>query len=160
MTGAFNPVKPRDPGTPKEAVAALFDEAGGVKRVMIRLDIAKSQAYALTDPQSPEQLSVARAAALSGSEAPAMANYFSLLCGGAFTPLRCDDKAGDALSLTSDAARANGEAIAELISSLRDGKLSASEAAKAMPLVEDALCQLAAVRGRLVAAMEPDAGTG
>ena len=70
---AFKPVKPRTIGTPKAAVCELVAQAGGVDRVMVRLGIGKTEAYACTDPQSDREISFARVAALTAPGATACA---------------------------------------------------------------------------------------
>lgn len=129
------PYKPREPGSIKEAVTALFDQIGR-KTVGAKLGLSHSQVSALTDPLSPEKLSLERAVMLTGPDATAMAEYFALHAKGAFMPLpRHDSEVG---SLTADAVRQAGEAAADLVQALHDGRLTVVEARAALPNLTEA----------------------
>ena len=154
VSGAFNPVKPRDVTTPKRCVAELFDEAGGVKAVMVTLDIGKTQAYAFTDPAEPEQISFARVASLTGPDTAAAARYLAHLAGGVFCPMPKAEAGAGPLELTSEAARSHGEALAVVIDSLKDNRITPDEARKALAELDEAMSDLAALRGHLVEAKE------
>ena len=154
MRPAFNPVKPRDVTTPKRCVGELFDEVGGVKAVMVALDIGKTQAYAFTDPAEPEQISFARVASLTGPDTAAAARYLAHLAGGVFCPMPKADAAAGPLELTSEAARSHGEALAAVIDSLKDQRITPAEAGRALAEVDEAMRDLAALRGHLVAVAE------
>lgn len=142
----FKPMKPRNVETPKGAVSELFDQVGGVKEVQVRLGIGKSMAYAYTDPEAHEELSVARAAALTTPAAPAMAEYFASRAGGVFVAL--PGATGDCpMALTADSMREHGEAVAIALETLT-GKASAPAAkAKVRKEIDEAICALAALRG-------------
>ena len=61
---AFNPVKQRPYGEPKEVVARLFEEVGGIPKVMELLDLSRTRVYALADPDSTNEISYAPAPAI------------------------------------------------------------------------------------------------
>lgn len=133
---AFKPVKPRAIGTPKAAVCELVAQAGGVERVMVRLGIGKSEAYAYTDPQSDREISFSRVAALTAPGCTSAVEYLAALAHGVFLPL-ADDPAHIS-SLTSDALRKHGLAAADMVEALEDGRVTAAEAREALPQVEAA----------------------
>lgn len=143
MTGAFRPHKPIAPDLPKAAVRRLFDQLGGVKRVMVRLGYrSDSQVYAMADANDPAEITLAQAAQLSGPEAPAIAEYFALLAGGVFLPVPAANTAIG--QLTADAMREAGVAGAVLVEGLIDG-MTPAEARIALPEVADVIrkfCQL------------------
>ncbi|MEI6861603.1 MAG: hypothetical protein WCL04_05060 [Verrucomicrobiota bacterium] len=144
----FNPVKVRPFGTVARCVAELFKQAGGIKAVVVKLGVQKSVAYGYTEEGTDAAISFAKVAALTSPQATAAAAWLAHLAGGVFCPMP-EGRSGDALALTSDAARANGEAIASVIEVLRDGRITPDERAKVLPLVEAALCDLSALRGFL-----------
>lgn len=152
---AFAPVKRRQPGTPKAAIAALFTEAGGVPRVQVKLGLGASQVYAYSDPQAADEISFARVAALTDSTASAAAEYLAALAGGAFLP-GAPPAAGDAQGLTAAAVREHGEAMALLVEYLRDGKLGAGEARRTLPDIDQAVQALMALRAELLARIRED----
>ena len=138
MTGrpAFKPVKPRAIGTPKAAVSELIAQAGGIERVMVKLGIGKTEAYACTDPQSDREISFARVAALTAPGCTAGVEYLAALAHGVFLPLAGDPS--HVSTLTADALRKHGAAAADLVEALRDGRVTADEAREALPEVEAA----------------------
>lgn len=142
MTRApFRPVKPRAVGTPKAAISTLVDQAGGIAHVMVKLGIGQSDAYAYTDPQSPKEMSFARAAALTGPDCTAGAEYLAQLAGGMFLPMpKPTTPIG---TLTAEALRRNGRAAAELVEALGDNKLTLAEARDAVPELEAAVRAMA-----------------
>lgn len=133
---ARGPYKPREPGSLKEAVNDLFQQIGR-KTVAAKLDLSMTQVAALTDQQSPEKLSLDRAVLLSGPEATAFAEFFALLCRGVFLPVAPEDAELPALAASD--VRAHGEATAEIIAALRDGKMDKSEAGPALAKVRASL---------------------
>lgn len=133
---ARGPYKPREPGSIKEAVTELFAQIGR-KTVAAKLGLSMTQVASLTDERSPEKLSLERAVVLTGPDAPAMAEFFALLARGAFLPMpRTDSEVG---ALTADAVRQSGEAAAQLVQALLDGRLTPAEARRALPELAEAL---------------------
>ncbi|MFO1081897.1 MAG: phage regulatory CII family protein [Reyranellaceae bacterium] len=149
----FTPVKPRAAGTPKACLGDLFAQAGGVQRVMVRLGLGQSQVYAYADPQSPEEISFARVAALTDAQCTAAAEYLSALAGGGFLPGPAADGA-DWGALTAEAMREHGEAMACLVAQLADGTFTAAEARASLPEVDDAVQALLALRARVLATLD------
>ena len=150
---SFSPVRPRPFGSVASCVAELFKQAGGIKRVVFRLGIKQSVAYGYTEENTDAELSLKRAAQLSDPTCTAVAEFFASLCGGAFLPLDSESE-GNELVLTAQTSRANGEAVAAIIDALRDGTITAAEAENALPLLDAAQKGLAALRGRLMKALE------
>lgn len=158
MTGAFNPVKPRDPGTPKHAVSRLFDQAGGLKRVAVLMpDVRKSQLYAYTDDRDEAQMRFVDVAALTRPGCDAAAEYLAMLAGGVFLPLPEGD--GAIHADLSKAALAHGEAVAVLARALGDGKLTPAEARQALDELDDAVRTVAQLRARVLAVAEGGDGS-
>ena len=148
----FNPVKPRALGTPKAAVCELIAQAGGIPRVMVKLGIGQSDAYAVTDPQSPKELSFARVAALTAPDATAGAEYLVNLAGGVFLPIPRPDS--EAAELTADAMREFGEASADLVQKLAGG-LTSQEARSALGPIDEALRALVQLRQAIAERAQP-----
>jgi hypothetical protein len=145
----FRPMKPRETDTPKAVVSDLFDQVGGVKEVIVRLGVGKSQAYAYTDPQSPEELSFARTAALTGPGASAAAEYLASRAGGVFCALP-GSTGGCPISLTAESMREHGEAIAATLETLKDKQPTPVARAKALREIDESICALIALRGHFI----------
>lgn len=150
---AFNPVKPRPAGTPKACLADLFAQAGGIQRVMVRLGLGQSQVYAYADPQSPEEITFARVAALTDHASPAAAEYLAALAGGGFLPVQPPDAATIA-ALTEASLREHGQAMATIVGALADGAMTAPEAKAALPEIDDAVRALLALRALVLTTTE------
>jgi len=158
MRRAFNPVKRRVPGTVKACIVDLFAQAGGPKRVMVKLQLGEAQTYAFADPESPEQISFARVAALTGRDAPAAAEYLADLAGGVFMPLPHDGS--EVGALTVEAVRESGEAAADLVQALLDGRLTPEEAQRALPNLGEALQAFARLHATVAAIARRGPGEG
>lgn len=125
------------------APAGRPSEKIGLSENPISRPPSQSQAYAYTDPQSPEELSVARAAALTGPGAPAIAEYFASRAGGVFCALP-QSTGGCPMTLTADAIRESGEAVAAALETLRS-KPTAAARAKVRKELEESICAQAAL---------------
>lgn len=159
---AFNPVKQRPYGEPKEVVARLFEEAGGIPKVMELLDLSRTRVYALADPDSTNDISYARVCTLTESGAAAAAQHLANLAGGIFVPI---DKAEDAnwLALAGEVSRRNARNIAALMESLSEierspGEVDQQEARDILKILDEQLGVLAMQRAKLsvIAAGEDD----
>jgi len=139
----FRPMKPRDGETPKGAISDLFDQVGGVKEVVVRLGVGKSQAYAYTDHQSHEEITFARVAALTGPGASAAAEYLASRAGGVFCALPTAT-GGCPMALTADAVREHGEAVAAALEA-QAGKSTPAARAKVRKELEESICAQAAL---------------
>ncbi len=155
---AFRPLKRACPGTVKDAVKRLYDQAGGVPRVMLVLSKGKSQVYAYADEQSEHQLTLAQAAALTTAAAPALAEFFAALADGVFLPLAIDGGLSELHALTAEAARESGETIAGMIAALADGRVDQREAREGIQHIDDTVRTLAALRSLLLARLEGEEG--
>lgn len=152
---AFRPMKRREVYTPKGAISELYDQVGGVKMVMNRLGIGQTTAYAYTDPQSPEEMSLARVAALTTPKSPAGAEFLCFMAGGYFQPLPSSTEIeGVDLTAVADQARDHGEAIAAIIHAISDGRVSPSEREQVLPHIDDAIRGLAQLRAGIIAAAD------
>ncbi|WP_417469927.1 hypothetical protein [Maricaulis sp.] len=150
---AFNPVKERRYGEPKEVVARIFEEVGGIPEVMKLLELSRTRVYALADPDSSNDISYARVARLTEAGATAAAQHLAALAGGIFVPV---DKADDAnwLALAGEASRRNARNIAALMESLGEterspGEVDQQEAREILKLLDEQLGTLALQRAKL-----------
>lgn len=152
---AFNPVKIRRYGEPKEVVARLFEEVGGIPKVMELLDLSRTRVYALADPDSTNEISYTRVATLTEAGARAAAQHLAALAGGIFLPI---EKAGDAnwLHLAGEASRRNARNISALMESLSEterspGRIDQDEAREILKVLDEQLAVLAVQRAKLAA---------
>jgi len=142
--GNFNPVKPRDPELPKSAIMRLIDQVGGPKEAAVKLGLGLSQVYAVTDPSDSAELSFARAAALTSPEATAAAEYLALRAHGVFFPLPSGDT--DIGLLTAESILRHGDAAAELVRAMKDGRITDDERADAVRVLDEAVRVLVQLR--------------
>lgn len=140
---AFNPQKRTRPGTPKDAVRRLFDQKGGVKNVEVLLQRKHAVVYGYADPGSDGEITFAQVAALTDAEGTAGAEYLASRAGGVFVPLPRGTT--PIAELTAESVRRHGAAAADLVVALSDNKLTAEEAAAAVPELEAATAALAAL---------------
>lgn len=152
---AFNPVKVRHYGEPKEVVARVFEEVGGIPRVMELLDLSRTRVYALADPDSTNEISYTRIATLTEAGASAAAQHLAALAGGIFLPI---EKADDAnwLALAGEASRRNALNISALMDSLSEtekspGRIDREEARAILRVLDEQLGVLAVQRAKLAA---------
>jgi len=158
---AFNPVKERRYGEPKEVVARMFEEVGGIPEVMKLLELSRTRVYALADPDSSNDISYARVARLTEAGATAAAQHLAALAGGIFVPV---EKADDAnwLELAGEASRRNARNIAALMESLGEterspGEVDQQEAREILKLLDEQLGTLALQRAKLAMIAAGDA---
>jgi hypothetical protein len=144
MRRTFNPVKPRDPELPKAAIVRLIEQVGGPKEAAVKLGLGLSQVYAVTDPTDQAELSFARVAALTAREATAAAEYLATRAGGAFLPMPAGDT--DLGLLTAESILKHGDAAAELVRALKDGRLSDEERGDAVRALDEAIRALVHLR--------------
>ena len=152
---AFNPVKVRRYGEPKEVVARLFEEVGGIPQVMELLELSRTRVYALADPDSTNEISYTRVAKLTETGATAAAQHLAALAGGVFLPI---DKAEEAgwLALAGEASRSNARNIGALMESLSEterspGRVDQDEAREILKVLDEQLGILAIQRAKLSA---------
>lgn len=125
---------------------------------MVRLGVGESQVYAYADPESPEQISFARVAALTDEQTPAAAEYLTGLAGGVFLPIpRSDTPIG---ALTAEAIRKQSQAAADLVDALADGRITRAEAIAALPELEAALRAWAQLRSSVAEIAQSAEGAG
>lgn len=138
----FNPVKPREIGTPAHCISRLFQQLGGVERAMVKLGVKKSAAYGYSD--GTETMSFAQVAAVTDRVGTAGAEYLALLAGGVFLPIAPEE--ADVQALCADNARAHGEAVASVVEALADGRLTNGEAKAALAKIDAELRALTGLR--------------
>ena len=120
--------KPRDPGSPKEAVARLYDQVGGVPEVMVRLGVSRTQAYAYIDPEGGQEIGFSRVAALTGPAARAAAEYLCFRAGALMLPLPEGGDAAGIGAMTAESAARFGSLMRQMVTSLEDGVVTRAEA--------------------------------
>jgi hypothetical protein len=153
---AFTPVKPRAYGTPKAAVAKLFEEAGGANVVMDVLSLSRTRVYAFTDPADEAEISFARVCALTeAKQATPAAEHLAALAGGLFLPLKSASDA-DWHTMAGAAGRRSAETIAKLLEALSPqddtpNEVTPKEARALIELVDEELAVLALARAKLSA---------
>lgn len=144
---SFRPVKPREFGSTKSVVGAVFNDAGGVKNAAFLIGKSVTQAYAYADDASPDQISfdrLRRLAAATGSTA--LAEALAADAGGYFVPGSPSEDSVNELMARGETKC--GQLIADR---LRD--LDRAGAADASPQMrrdlDELLSTLAALRARL-----------
>ncbi len=150
----FRPMKPRDYGDPKTAIARLVHQAGGVKRAAHRLRCSPAQVYAYTDPRDRQEIEFAAVVALTDDRAVAGAEYLAHLAGCLLLPIAGAGSEDPVLKVTGRAAVEFGELVQRITAALADGSLSAREARAALAELDDVLRPLAELRRQLAAAIE------
>lgn len=163
-------VKPRHPGTLHAAVLGAVEELG-LDRAAHETIRSTGWLYDATDDsRSPtrrdcltdESLDGRQAARplyedareLSRAGATALAIDLATLAGGAFLPIAVDTDLAAAHAAVANFSLQSGEAISETVQCVADGKLCPADARKALPLIDDALRALMALRAVVVAASD------
>ncbi|HEX2892277.1 phage regulatory CII family protein [Vineibacter terrae] len=142
----------------KAAIARLFSQVGGVKRVEVRLPhVRKTQLYGYTDPGDDAEIRFADVAALTQQNCDAAAEFLAHLAGGVFLPLPAggDDEVS---RLTGQVARESGEAIAALLDAMSDGKITPAEARRVLGEIDDLMRVLAHLRGQVASRLQDEVG--
>lgn len=155
---AFAPFKQSEPASPKETVGRLFDQAGGIKLVCLKLQMGKSQVYAYADPASPAQISFDQVVALTGRETPAVAEYLAALAGGVFLPLFAGGDGSEVHELTARSAVEFGELTSEIITAMADRRVDPTEARRCVAQIDEHMRAVAALRQRLAAIADSKLG--
>jgi hypothetical protein len=156
---SFTPIKPRAYGSPKAAVAKLFEAAGGAGEVMAALGLSRTRVYAFTDPQDDSEISFTRVCALTEARrATPAAEHLAALAGGLFLPLKPAVEA-DWHEMAGTASRRSAQTIATLLEALSPqddtpNVVTPAEARALIELVDEELAVLALARAKLLAALE------
>ncbi len=159
---SFTPMKRRHYGTPKEVVARLFEQAGGVPKVMEHLDLSRTRVYAMADPDDDSEISFARVARLTEeAQATAAAEHLALLAHGVFLPVG-DAEPADWHGIASQSSRSNARTIGTLLDALSadnptPGEVDAQEARRLIELVDKQIALLAFQRSKLMEIAAEDA---
>lgn len=135
--------------TVKECVKALIKEAGDYKRVMVKLGIGQTRVYGFTDPNSDEEISFARVAALTSAESTAAARYLAQLAGGVFCPVPKADQIGAVMERIAGSAKSHGGAISETVKAIADGMVTAAESAAVRAEIRKAISDLVSLERAL-----------
>ena len=145
----FTPTKPREPGTTKAAVSALYDQAGGIPKVAFLIGRSESVAHSYSDPEESTEISfdfVRRITLATG--ATAAAEDLAALIGGVFLPCRGDGETFAVLAAKS--AKEWGEFTAMLLTATASGTLAQCEPTIRREL-DDVIRVLACARAQLIA---------
>ena len=140
--------KPRQPGTTKEVVSQLIEQAGGPKRAAVSIGVEIAQAYAFTDPAQNKEIKydqVRRLVLATG--ATAAAEDLAALAGGVFIPLRSDSDAPEVAICRTP--REYAQLMELALTAMRDGRVDHLEASGLIKAARD----LHHVTGCLVAAL-------
>lgn len=148
----FRPFKPPVLGSPKTAIKALLRQVGGPKEAALLFGVSHTTVYAYQDEAEPEHMPWPKVVALSGPDAPAIADYMAARCGGVFVPMAQD--CGAAPLLLAEVARQQGEMMAVLVQALADGRLTTTEAQRGIAEINDAMQAQARLRARLQAIVD------
>lgn len=141
---AFKPVKPRDPELPKAAIGRMIGQAGGIKNACIVIGRSPSQTAAYTDEAVGDQMTFAQVVALTTPASPACAEYLALRAGGVFLPIEPPD--GDIGAHTACSIKQSGEACAEIVQAMRDGRIDAAERPNVVRELDEAIRTLVQLR--------------
>jgi hypothetical protein len=152
---SFSPMKRRNYGTPKEVVARLFEQAGGVPTVMEILELSRTRVYAMADPDDDSEISFSRVAKLTQeTQATAAAEHLALSAHGLYLPVG-DAEPADWHAIASKSSRSNARTIATLLDALSNenptpGTVDAQEARLLIELVDKQIALLAFQRSKLM----------
>jgi hypothetical protein len=139
----MRPMKPRPPGSAKDALVRLFaevaqaegrDAEAGARIAADFLDVSVSLLHKASDPTQPEDLGFRRVGMITERfRAGAAADFLARLAGGVFVPLPEGEGSSRLSALAASAVEEFGQAIAEIlraVSSHSDGgrRLTPAEA--------------------------------
>lgn len=158
----FNPLKRRQYGTTKSVVSELFKQAGGIPKVMEILELGRTRAYDLTDPNSDADITFERVECLTReTDATAAAEHLAFLAGGVFLPIDTLDEEIDWHSIAGRASQKNADNIRGILESLSPaspspGRICALEARELIKKVDRHFSLLALQRQMLVSIIEEE----
>ena len=162
---SFNPLKRRKYGSTKAVITELFRQAGGIPEVMEILEIGRTRAYDLTDPNNETELSLDRVEKLvRESGATVIAEHFAFLSGGVFLPIETTDDDVDWHSLASRASKKNAANIGGILESINPnseispGYIDADEARALIKKLDNQFALLTHQRQLLAAIIEEEEG--
>ena len=159
---SFNPLKRRKYGSTKAVVSELFKQAGGIPRVMEILEIGRTRAYDLTDPNNDAELSLERVEKLvRETEATVISEHFAFLAGGVFLPIETLDDDVDWHSIASRASLKNATNIGCILDSISPasvtpGYIDADEARDLIKRLDKQFALLAHQRQLLITIIEEE----
>ncbi|MBL4802613.1 MAG: hypothetical protein JKY45_12035 [Emcibacter sp.] len=157
---SFNPLKRRKYGSTKAVVSELFKQVGGIPRVMEILDIGRTRAYDLTDPNNDAELSLERVERLvRETESTVISEHFAFLAGGVFLPIETLDNDVDWHSIASRASLKNATNIGGILGSISPssktpGYIDADEARELIKKLDKQFSLLAHQRQLLISIIE------
>ncbi len=159
---SFNPLKRRKYGSTKAVVSELFRQAGGIPQVMEILDIGRTRAYDLTDPNSEAELTLGRVEKLvRETSATVISEHFAFLAGGVFLPIDTLEQDVDWHSIASQASQKNAANIGGILDSISPhgispGYIDAEEARELIKILDQQFALLAHQRQLLVGIIEAE----
>jgi len=143
--------KPRQVGSPSEALAEFCD-AVGPKAVAAFADISVSTLYNLLNPDLTGDISYARAAQWTDHfKVPALAEHMAHLAGGTFVPDVTVDAAATDMAALCDLVSKSSDAIGEFAKARGDGEWTVSEARAVRRELRELLVSIHAADRRLAA---------
>lgn len=147
---SYRTMKPRPPGSIYDAITRAIGQIdGGLSRAAEVIDRPRSSLHAAGDPDTPDRkkvkLSYAEACKLAHEGGTALAEHIAHEAGGVFVPAGAIDQAALQAQLASFSVE-SGEAIAEMIRRLADGDLDTPDGRALLPMIDDALRPLLALR--------------
>lgn len=151
MPTSFKPYVPAPHGTVVDCIRDLVRGHGGAEKTAEALGVKANSVYGYTSETDGADISFAKVCALTNAEHPEAAIDMARRAGGEFIPLAgCKDL--DASKLTADCMRSHGEAMGMTLEALADRVITPKEAGQALEVIDAALCDLAALRARMIAA--------
>lgn len=149
MNAPRQPNKPREPGTIKDAVEALYAQHGGRKWIEAKLNLGHSQVAAYTDMTSKEELPLSKAVMLTSRETPALAEFFALIAHGVFVPV--EPAPCELGKLCADTVRDHSSAVASLVEAMQDRVVDRKEAGDALNQLKKSIAAQVSLYARLIA---------
>lgn len=150
----MRPMKPRQPGSPHEALARMMEEIGKSRGAGDGVQLAadfegktKFTFYKLLDPDQEGEMSYARIARLTEHfRVLAAAEHLALLCGAVLVAPPDVSLSGDPLDrISADALKEMSDVFVELAKARADGKVDGRDAAVILPEIRGAMTKLAAL---------------
>lgn len=146
----YRTMKPRPPGSIYDAITRAIGQIdGGLSRAAEVIDRPRSSLHAAGDPDTPDRkkvkLSYAEACKLAHEGGTALAEHIAHEAGGVFVPAGAIDQAALQAQLATFTVE-SGEAVSDMIRRLADGELDAADGRALLPMIDDALRPLLALR--------------
>ncbi|MGF7161265.1 hypothetical protein FHS85_002900 [Rhodoligotrophos appendicifer] len=152
--------RPREVGSPYEALARMVDQCGGLKPVAAFMGNSTSTVQRWTVPEEDSDVSFRLVSQIVDRfQASAPAEHLALLAGGVFVPLVGTEVSPHWGALTAESASAFAEAMGEVARALAPtsdgaGVVTRREARHLVKTIDHAIRDMAALRGLALAVAE------